>query len=106
MSLINFRSNPDYTSLVRAKGQHEIPDHVAEFFSDHSLEVMVEFGWETPILLNRYACALEDEILALQKENTRLRGEAVLSDIRKEAKQEKKSKGKKKSKRFNKKNKM
>ena len=106
MSLLNFRNSSEFTSLRAAKGNHFIPDHVAEFFSDISLEVLEEFGYNTPQLLNEYSCALEDACIALQKENNKLRGEAALVELRTEAKQEKKTKGKKKSKRFSKKNKM
>jgi hypothetical protein len=108
MSILDLKYGPEFNSLRKAKGTHEIPDHIAEFFSDISLEVLQEFGWETPKLLNEYSCALEDACIALQKENNelrRLKGEAVLAELRTEAKQEKK-KAKKKSKRFNKKNKM
>ena len=103
MSLLDIKYGPEFVSLRKAKGNHEIPEHIAEFFSDISLEVLQEFGWETPKLLNEYSCALEDAVIALQKENNKLRGEAALVELRTEAKQEKKEK--KKSKRFSKKNK-
>jgi hypothetical protein len=106
MSLLDLKYGTEFVNLRKAKGSHEIPDHVAEFFSDISLEVLEEFGYNTPQLLNEYSCALEDAVIALQKENNKLRGEAALVELRTEAKQEKKTKGKKKSKRFSKKNKM
>ena len=105
MSLINFRYGTEFTSLRAAKGSHFIPEHVAEFFSDISLEVLREFGWETPKLLNEYSCALEDALIELQRENTKLRGSVALAEMQVEGLRAKKSKGKKKSKRFNKKNK-
>ncbi len=103
MSLLDIKYGPEFVSLRKAKGNHEIPEHVAEFFSDISLEVLEEFGYNTPQLLNEYSCALEDAVIALQKENNKLRGEAALVELRTEAKQEKKAK--KKSKRFSKKKK-
>ena len=111
MSLLNLK---ELVNLRKARGDHFIPDHVADFFSDNSLEVLENFGYNTPELLNEYSCALEDAVIALQKENTKLKGEInlvtkgniVLDEIRKETKKEKKSKGKKNSKRVGKKNKM
>ena len=105
MSLINFRNSSEFTSLRAAKGNHFIPEHVAEFFSDISLQVMEEFGYNTPQLLNEYSCALEDALIELQRENTKLRGSVAIAEMQVEGLRAKKSKGKKKSKRFNKKNK-
>ena len=106
MSLVNFRRSPAYTNLRAVKGNHFIPDHVAEFFSDISLQVMEEFGWETPKLLNEYSCALEDSLLELQKENTKLKGRVALAEMRIEGLRAQASKGKKKKNKKNKKNKM
>ena len=106
MSISKVRFGPEFTRLRKAKGNHEIPAHVAEFFSDISLEVLQEFGYDTPQLLNEYSCALEDALIELQRENTKLRGSVALAEMRVEGLRAKKSKGKKKSKRFNKKNKM
>ena len=103
MSILDLRYGPEFSSLRKAKGSHEIPDHVAEFFSDISLEVLQEFGYNTPQLLNEYSCALEDACISLQKENNELRGKIALVEFRGSSK---KSKEKKKSKRFSKKKKM
>ncbi len=105
MSILDLKYGPEFNSLRKAKGTHEIPEHIAEFFSDISLEVLQEFGWETPKLLNEYSCALEDACIALQKENNKLRGEIAITEFRGSSKKAKESKGKKKSKRFSKKNK-
>jgi len=103
MSLLNLK---ELVNLRKARGDHFIPDHVADFFSDNSLEVLENFGYNTPELLNEYSCALEDAVIALQKENDKLKGTIALSEFRGSSKKSKKSKGKKNSKRVGKKNKM
>ena len=106
MSLLDLKYGIELVNLRKSRGDHFIPDHIADFFPDTSLEVLENFGHNTPQLLNEYSCALEDAVIALQKENAKLRGEVALAEFRGSGKQEKKSKGKKKSKRFNKKTKM
>ena len=54
---------------ARRNSPHQIPSHVAEFFSDDALEVLTHFGFEAPLLLNRYACALEDALIEQVKKN-------------------------------------
>ena len=56
-----FRESNEFKDMMTAsRKNHNIPPHVAEFFSDESLEVLEHFGFEAPMLLNKYACVLED----------------------------------------------
>jgi hypothetical protein len=44
---------------------HDIHPLMSEFFSGESMEVLENFGYNAPHILNEYACRLEDEFLKL-----------------------------------------
>lgn len=63
-------SKEDLLKIVKptrdAAGNHEIPDVIQRSdFSEDSLDVLENFGLEAPTLLNQYACAVEDQLIAL-----------------------------------------
>ena len=71
--MYSFRNNDQFKSLVEAKRDRQkngikIPPHVAEFFSEESMEVLLHFGFKAPHLLNEYSCALEDVLIDQARE--------------------------------------
>ncbi len=52
--------------------QYESRDGYLSRISDESLEVLQHFGEEAPVLLNKYACAVEDALIEQVKKNQEL----------------------------------
>jgi predicted glycosyltransferase len=64
----------NYKKAIEAKPEngYEISPQVTEWLSDDSVEVMEHFGLEAPVLLNNYACAVEDALIEQVKKNSEL----------------------------------
>ena len=64
----------NYKKAVDAKPEtgYEISPQVTEWLSDESIDVMQHFGLEAPVLLNNYACAVEDALIEQVKKNGEL----------------------------------
>tara|TARA_R110001592_G_scaffold96151_3_gene276334 strand:+ start:672 stop:1004 length:333 start_codon:yes stop_codon:yes gene_type:complete len=64
----------NYKKAIDAKPEngYEISPQVTEWLSDDSVEVMEHFGLEAPVLLNNYACAVEDALIEQVKKNNAL----------------------------------
>ena len=58
-------STPSYTAQAPMQGQTQeaVSDAYLSQISDASLEVLEHFGAEAPVLLNQYACAVEDALI-------------------------------------------
>lgn len=58
-------STPAYTAQAPMQGQSQeaVSDAYLSQISDASLEVLEHFGAEAPVLLNQYACAVEDALI-------------------------------------------
>jgi hypothetical protein len=58
-------STPSYTAQAPMQGQSQsqVSDAYLSQISDASLEVLEHFGAEAPVLLNQYACAVEDALI-------------------------------------------
>ena len=58
-------STPSYTAQAPMQGQTQeaVSDAYLSQISDASLEVLEHFGAEAPVLLNQYACAVEDALV-------------------------------------------
>ena len=58
-------STPAYTAQAPMQGQTQeaVSDAYLSQISDASLEVLEHFGAEAPVLLNQYACAVEDALI-------------------------------------------
>jgi hypothetical protein len=58
-------STPSYTAQAPMQGQPQeaVSDAYLSQISDASLEVLEHFGAEAPVLLNQYACAVEDALI-------------------------------------------
>ena len=58
-------STPSYTEQAPMQGQTQeaVSDAYLSQISDASLEVLEHFGAEAPVLLNQYACAVEDALI-------------------------------------------
>jgi hypothetical protein len=60
-------STPAYTAQAPMQAQAPVQSQVSDAYlsqiSDASLEVLEHFGAEAPVLLNQYACAVEDALI-------------------------------------------
>ena len=48
---------------MQPQSQQAVSDAYLSQISDESLEVLEHFGAEAPVLLNQYACAVEDALI-------------------------------------------
>ena len=71
-----YQRTPEYRALLNAKDAsygYSIPVEVAEHLSEKSIEVLQHFSLEAASLLNEYSCVLDDNLLDLIRDLTRLR---------------------------------